>query len=80
MARDVEQEPRVGDVVRVIPGLVGEPEPGNIVVTAVTDDAVEWTRFGQRGTTRRAYWSGERIGPPSADRSRTRLELVSEAE
>lgn len=76
MSRDVEIDPRVGDVVRVIPVATDEQSPAPVTVTAVDDKFVHWERCSAPYKTCRKYWSGERVG--SHGLSRLRLELIEE--
>lgn len=71
-SRDVEQDPRVGDLVRVVPlgGQFVETTPLRIV--EVDDRWVHWERNGERLRTPLPFWRGERI----ATTRRIRLELV----
>lgn len=56
-ARDPMQDPRVGDVVQVHPPF--GRSPAELIVTAVTDERVYWTRRGRPYSTDRRTWSGE---------------------
>ena len=75
VVRDVEQDPRIGDVVQYRPRLVDESLPATLTIIEVTDDRVYWVRNGKSWSTSRKYWRGERIhsGP------RDRLELIGGA-
>lgn len=75
MSRDVEADPRAGDLVRVIPALTDEAEPEPVVIVEVTPEHVYWTRAGSTHVTARTYWSGLRVNPGP----RTRLVLLAEA-
>lgn len=76
LVRDVEQDPRVGDVVQWHPMLRDEPLPALITIIEITDDRINWVRSGEVWSTTRAFWRGERIrGGP-----RGRLELIRGAD
>ena len=59
--RDVEQDPRVGDVVQPIPALTDAPLSATLTVIAVARNAVYWKRAGRFGKTPMSFWNGERV-------------------
>lgn len=76
--RDVEKDPRVGDVVQWHPGLSDAPLPAPLTVTEVTDERIYWVRNGEEWSTSRGFWSGKRIRKDN-DRRPDRLELIKGA-
>lgn len=73
--RNVEADPRVGDLVRVVPLDNQTVETTPLRIVEVDDRWVHWERNGVRLRTARDFWRGERIGVKCL-----RLELIDESQ
>lgn len=58
LSRDPMQDPRVGDVVQIIPPFNEPPAP--LTILAVSDDFVEWQRGDMWHRTTRKVWGESR--------------------
>lgn len=73
--RNVEADPRVGDLVRVVPLDNQAVETTPLRIVEVDDRWVHWERNGDRFRTTREFWRGERVGVKCL-----RLELIDESQ
>jgi hypothetical protein len=74
--RNVETDPRVGDLVCVVPLDGREVEPTPLRIVEVDARWIHWERNGVRLRTTREFWRGERAAGVKC----LRLELVDESQ